>query len=252
MFSWSGGVIWPISIPDYPALGAVAGGLFYLGVALWLLRIWRHRQPLDVLLLLSIPLLQLPSALALAFPDENPNLYRAGGALVPVFILAAYALHQTMRAVQLRLKGQVGAAAGWALALALIGGQAAQDYQWVFDRYQLQYLLAAQNSSEMAQVAKDFINAGGSPDDVFVMGYPYWVDTRLVAMEAGYPDRDFQLFVDGLPATQQSPAPKLFMLNPQDEAAKNALQQTYPQGWFETVHAAVPGKDFLVFFTFPK
>jgi hypothetical protein len=46
---------------------------------------------LDWLLVLVIPALMLRSAQPRAFPAENPNLYRGGGAMVPVFLLAALA-----------------------------------------------------------------------------------------------------------------------------------------------------------------
>jgi hypothetical protein len=211
---------------------------------------------LDAFLLLSIPLLQLPSTLALAFPNENPNLYRSGGALVPAFILAATALHQAMRAIESRVAGRWGKIFAWILALSLLAGAAIQDYQWVFERYRLQYLLSAQNTSDLGRVAADFIHAGGSPDDVYVMGYPYWVDARLVAINAGYPERNFGLFIDGLPALQSAPGAasraRLFMLNPQDEAAHRSLQAAFPQGWFESVRSSIPGKDFDVFFSIPK
>ena len=83
MFSWDNGEVWPISIPHYPALSVVSGALFYLGAGLVLIRYLRHRHWLDLFLLISIPLLMLPSILSLAFPSENPNLYRTGGALCP-------------------------------------------------------------------------------------------------------------------------------------------------------------------------
>ncbi len=100
MFSWSGGVVWPISIPDYPALGMVSGGLFYLGAALVLLRFVHKRNWLDIFLLLSIPILMLPSILSLAFPAENPNLYRTGGVIVPAFLMVGLALDGLMKGVE--------------------------------------------------------------------------------------------------------------------------------------------------------
>jgi len=118
MFSGNAGVIWPTSIPNHPALGGVAQSLFFLGVVLAFGRYIRQRQWTDLLLLVSIPLLQLPSTLALAFPDENPNLYRTGGTLVPVFLLAALALDWLMRRVAGLLRGEAGRRLGWGLAWA--------------------------------------------------------------------------------------------------------------------------------------
>ena len=43
MFSWDAGVVWPISIPGYPALSIVSGGLFYMGFGLVLFRYLRRQ-----------------------------------------------------------------------------------------------------------------------------------------------------------------------------------------------------------------
>ena len=66
--------------------------LFFLGVVQLLVRYIRQRHWLDLFLLVSVPLLMLPSILSLAFPDENPSLNRTGGAIIPVFLIAALAL----------------------------------------------------------------------------------------------------------------------------------------------------------------
>ena len=247
MFSWKNGVVWPISIPDYPALGIVSGALFYLGAAALLVRYLRRGHWLDIFLLLSIPLLMLPSILALAFPDENPNLYRTGGALVPVFVIAAVALDGLFRSIQARLPGKAGIRWAWAVALFLLVFAAVQEYDLVFNTYLRQYRQAAWNSSEMGVVARDFINSVGEPENVWVVGFPNWVDTRLVANVAGYPGVDYELKIENLPATMSHTGPKLFILNPQDLTAKSMLDLVYPQGWFQHVKSSVESKDFLLF-----
>lgn len=243
MFSWDDGEVWVVSIPGHPALGYISGGLFYLGAGLLLLRYLRHRHWLDLFLLLSIPALMLPSIMSLAFPNENPNLYRTGGAFVPVFLMAAIALDSLMTSLTQR----VNARFAWSLALVLLGLASIQDYDLVFNRYHEQYLRSAWNTSEMGQVSKDFIASVGSPDSVWVVGYAHWVDTRLVALQAGYPGRDFQIFVDQLPGTLTNPNAKLFILNKQDSAAIEALTNLYPQGWFKQYPAKLPEKEFLLF-----
>ncbi len=256
MFSSDAGVIWPISIPNHPALGDVALGLFFLGIGLVFVRYIRQRQWTDLLLLVSIPLLQLPSTLALAFPDENPNLYRTGGTLVPVFLIAALALDWLMRWAARLLGAGTGKRLGWWLAwglgLMIIGLSAFQEYQLVFKDYYQQYLLAAQNTSEMGEIARGFIAATGSPETVYVMGFPYWVDSRLVAINAGFAGLDFRIFPNELGKLDGDPRPKLFFVHVKDEEGMQALRQSYPQGWFEHVKSRLPEHDFLVFFSVPK
>jgi hypothetical protein len=252
MFSWTAGVVWGVSIPDYPALGVVAGGLFYLGVALALLRYLREQHWLDLFLLLAIPLLMLPSILSLAFPAENPNLYRTGGAMVPVFLLVGLALDSLMNSLEARLRHPWGARLAWGLLALLLAWSALQDYELVFHTYEQQYRQSAWNYSEMGTVIHSFSETIGSPDTAWVMGYPHWADTRLVAIEAGYPQRDYAMFVDGLENTLADPRPKLFLVNLQDQDARQALPQFYPEGWFQTYESSVESKDFLLFFAPPS
>ncbi len=256
MFSWDAGVVWPISIPGYPALSTVSGGLFYIGVGLVLLRYFQSRNWVDLFLLISIPILMLPSTLALAFPDENPNLYRTGGAIVPVFLFIAIGLDGLMRAFESNknsagASSRIGTRISVGLAILLIGINCWQDYGLVFERYYASYRLSAWNSSEMGKVVQNFINLHQAPDNVWVVGYPNWVDTRLVANNAGFPGRDYELRLENIPATASHTGPKIFLLNPQDQDGQTILQQTYPKGWFQSYVSQVETKDFMILFVPP-
>ncbi|MFH1905842.1 MAG: glycosyltransferase family 39 protein, partial [Chloroflexota bacterium] len=61
MFNWDDGQIWVVSVTGRPALDVVSGALFVIGIILLLVRYVRQRHWLDLFLLLSIPLLLLPS-----------------------------------------------------------------------------------------------------------------------------------------------------------------------------------------------
>jgi hypothetical protein len=92
MFNGDNGSIWVHSLPGRPALDVVTGALFLLGLVLLIVRYVRVRDWRDLLLLLSIPILILPSVLSIAFPNENPALNRTGGAAVVVILISALAL----------------------------------------------------------------------------------------------------------------------------------------------------------------
>ncbi len=68
MFNWDDGNIWVASVPHRPALDVVSGALFLIGIVLLLARYLQKRHWLDLFLLLSVLILQLPSTLSLAFP----------------------------------------------------------------------------------------------------------------------------------------------------------------------------------------
>ena len=252
MFSWSAGVVWPASIPNYPALGVVSGALFYLGAGLLAIRYFLKRRWQDLFLLLSIPILLLPSVLALAFPAENPSLYRTGGALVPVFLMVAVAVDGIISNFTQAINAPWGKWLAWGAATLLFASAALQDYDLVFNKYAEQYRLSAWNSSEMGAAAKDFIQLMGSPETIWVMGVPHWVDTRLVAIQAGFPTDDFALFVEQLPETISDPRSKLFIVRPDDQTAIAALPQFYPLGWFQRYRSYAEPKDFLLFIVPPQ
>jgi hypothetical protein len=257
MFSWDAGEVWVVSVPGAPALGVISGALFYLGALLMLVRYLRQRSWQDLFWLLSIPVLLLPSTLSLAFPNENPNLYRTGGAFVPVFLMVALAADSLMSALQRQVGGKNGLRLAWVLALALLAFTSLQDYHMVFSQYAERYRLSAWNTSEMGRTAKGFIETFSQADtgralpNVWVVGYPHWVDTRLVAVQAGYPGVDFQIFTDQLEITLEIPGAKLFIFHPDDEIAEQTLQLLYPGGWLQRHTSATPGKDYMVYLALP-
>ena len=252
MFSWSDGVVWVTSIPDYPALGVVTGALFYIGAALLLIRYVRACHWLDIFLILSIPLLMLPSILSLAFPSENPNLYRTGGAAIPVFLLVGIALDGLMTGFEKGLGAVWGARFAWGAFAILFACSALINYDLVFTNYYEQYRTSAHNTSEIGEVIRSFAETVGSPDSAWVMGYPHWADTRLVAINAGYPNIDFALFTEKLDTTLSVQSPKIFIVHPLDETGINALPQYYENGWFQVFDSAVESKNFLIFFVPPE
>ncbi len=250
MVSWDNGEIWPVSIPHRPALDVITAALFWLGVLLLIVRYIRKRNWLDIFWLISIPLLMLPSIMSLAFPAENPNLYRSGGAMVPVFMIIAFSLDGMTMSIRSRF-GSLGPSFAWALALLLVTLSAFQSYNLVFKEYYNQYKASAWNSSEMGAVVKDFAGNTGGVENIWVMGYPHWVDTRLIGMIAGYPTKNYVLFPEDIEDLPENPDPKLFLIKPEDEAPIATLKTAYPYGWIETFTSETAYKDFLMFFVPP-
>ena len=252
MFFWEGGNVWLASIPYYPALGIVCGALFFLGVIVVLVRYLKGRHWLDLFLLLSIPLLMLPSILALAFPIENPNLYRTGGAIIPVFLMIGVAMDGLLRTLKSRLEGAWGSQLAWGLGLFLLVLASLQNFDLVFNQYYEQYRMSSWNTTELGYVIRSFADSVGSPDSAWVVPYPYWVDTRLVGIDAGYPIKDYALWPESFSETLSVAGPKMFLIKPEDQAAIEALQEMYPKGWLTTYKSKVATKDFLIYFIPPE
>jgi hypothetical protein len=259
-FNWYNGNIWVHSIPGRPALDVVSGALFLLGVSLVLFRYIRSRNWMDLMLLLAVPFLQMPSILSLAFPEENPSLNRTGGAIVPVFLLVAVGLDSLLNSINSRKEtdqsggtslinrasSQRPVLTGVILSV-LILFSFLQNYNLVFKTYNDQYRNAAWNSSEMGMVMRGFIDKGGSPEQVWIVPFAFWVDTRLPPFEAGVPGRDIAIPMDNIPGTATLPGSKLFMFALNDNATMAELQRIYPQGTLSMFTSSVPAHNFYVF-----
>jgi len=239
----------------------VSAALFLIGVLLVLVRYIRKQHWLDLFLLLSIPLLQLPSSLSLAFPAENPALNRAGGALVPAFLLVALALDGLLGrlfdpprpAEQTDApRSRLGPALAWVLALFLVSWSAVQNCELVFTKYASQFRGGAWNSSQMGAVIQQFEATYATTDSVWIVPYPYWVDTRLPGVWAGIPNRDFAVWPDQFADTQEFSGPKLFIVNIADDPNLQALEALYPSGVVSRFDSGLEGKDFYMFFVPPE
>ena len=247
MFSVDNGAIWVHSIPGRPALDTVGGALFVIGIALLLIRYLRKRNWLDLFLLLSILLLQLPSTLSLAYPMENPSLNRTGGAAVVVFLVMALALDGLWTGLRLRVNRKSTSAIAWSVTGLLLLLTVAQNYNLVFNEYATQFKLKAWNSSAMGEVIQQFEQVHGTTDSVWIVPYPHWVDTRLPGVWAGIPNRDFALWPDRLAESMEVTGAKLFLVRSEDETSLMALSELYPQGTISKHISDVPGRDFWIF-----
>lgn len=252
MFAWNDGTVWLSSIPYRPALDMITGAFFYLGIALLIIRYTLRRHWQDLFLVLSVPLLMLPSILSLAFPEENPNLSRTAGALVPVFVIVGISIDAFLSSILKKLPPPAGQRLAWGVVIGLFILSGLQNYNLVFRQYRLIYETSSWNTSEMGRVVRAFTETMGSPDNVWHMAYPHWADSRLIGVNAGYPTKDYGILPENLSQTLNQTGAKLFLIYPNDENAVSLLQQMYPTGWLRTYNSSRPGKDFLVFLVPPE
>jgi hypothetical protein len=251
MFNYDDGEIWVHSITHRPALDVISAALFLIGVVLILVRYIRNRHWLDLFLLVSIPLLQLPSILSLAFPGENPALNRAGGAYIPAFLLAALALDGLLTSFG---RGKMRRVLMWGLAGILLLVSVSQNYDLVFNQYYSSFLQGAWNSSDMGKVIKEFEKEHGTTNTVWIVPFTHWVDTRLPAVWAGIPNRDLAVWPENLASTVEFTGPKLFIVKAElehpegnDQNSLDVLVSLYPNGQLRLFDSDVPGHDFWIF-----
>ncbi len=247
MFTWDFGNTWILAPPGRPALDWVSGALFHFGLVIVVARYLKSRSWVDLFLILSIPILLLPSVLALAFPIENPHPSRAGGAIIPVFTIAGIALASVWRWSQRSFK------VPWSkrIGIGLVGGMflvsAMTNYDIVIREYGDQSRQNSWNTAQAAEVVVNFTASMGSFEDVHMLAYPHWMDTRLVALLAGRPGSDIVLWPDQIDALVDVNTPQLFMLHHADAEGLGILLTKFPGGFTQRHVAEVEGRDFITY-----
>ena len=247
MTFWKDGSTWFISVPNRPALDVVTAALYFMSLILMVYRWLRARRWQDLFLLISIPILMLPSILALAFPEENPSLSRAGGAAIPIFLICAIGLETLLTSLWKKTANRFARSCVVALGLALFAFSAMQNYDIALKQYPDQYARATWNTTQMGEVAKEFIQLTGNEDNVWVMAVPYWVDTRLVAYSAGYVGKDYEIWPDELETTMEQSGAKLFIVKYDDVEGMARLHEVYPDGFTAYHTSEIEGRDFYAY-----
>jgi len=247
MFSWDFGQIWILSLPGRPALDWVIGALFHLGLVITVVRYVKGRDWKDLFLLLSIPFLLLPSVLSLAFPGENPHPSRAGGAIIPVFAMAGIALASLWRWSQGNFEAQWRRRIGVGLVGGLFLVSAVTNYDMVIREYGDLQRQSTWNTAQAAEVVESFTTSIGVFEDVHMIAYPYWMDSRLVALLAGQPGADIVLWPDQFDSLVEVSTPQLFLLHNADVESLDWLRTKFPGGFTNRYVAQVEGRDFITY-----
>jgi hypothetical protein len=247
MFAWDNGGTWVVSIPGRPALDWVTGALFHIGLVILLVRYIRKRNWEDLFTIVSVPLLMLPSILALAFPIENPALHRSSGAIVPVFTIAALPLAALPDWVRSTWNTRRAMIASVVAILLLLTISARSNFQLVFHQFAQQLDEALWNTDDIGRVIQGFAESVGSYDTAHVIPYPYWVDTRLVGINAGRPLTDYAIQPADVPDLADEERAQLFILKPEDTDSLELLRDTFPSGVLSRFVSPVESHDFLIF-----
>jgi hypothetical protein len=122
----------------------------------------------------------------------------------------------------------------------------AQNYDLVFRQYNDQYYGSAWNTSELGEVMKNFLKSNGPADNIWIVPFPFWVDTRLPPVWAGLPIRDFAITRENLGSTVDVAGEKLIMFNLNDVDTMTILMALYPQGKLTQYHSPMPTRDFYI------
>ncbi|HSM24542.1 MAG TPA: glycosyltransferase family 39 protein [Anaerolineaceae bacterium] len=252
MFFYSNGGTWVHSIPNRPALDIVTAALYFLGTIIVLLQYLKYRNWEDIFLLLAVPLLMMPSILAIAFPEENPSLNRTGGAYIPVFIIVGIGFYHIFNQLWLVAKQWKTKTLIVLMATGIFFISSLLNYDLVFNQFNKQFMAGAWNTSQMGKVIKGFSESVGNPDRVYVVPSAHWVDTRLVGINAGYPTKDYALWPDQFDQLIVDQGEKLVILKPDNQEALTALKELFPGGILYNYDSGYEGKDFYIYHIPPE
>lgn len=254
MFNVKGDVSWFSAVPNAPMLDTITGGLFLLGLMAWIIRLRLRRDPVDAFVILAGMIMLLPSALAIAFPNENPSATRGSATLPIIFLIAAWPLtllRQRWRTVMGRVPGTLMASL---LIVVLFAGAAALNYHRYFVEYAETYRHAALNPGEVAEAVREVIGEDAPLDGLWLQGWPHWHDYRAIGIEAGditfdqaiFDTQALQTFLTSMPEEFEV-RPLVFIVHPQDETALRILADHFPEGHIQEYDSDIEGRDFLLF-----
>ena len=258
MFHVRGDGAWITGAPEAPPqMDRLAGVLLAAGLAGLAVRLARRRDPVDALVLLGLPVMLLPTALALARPAEVPSATRASGALPFAFFLAAWAGAHAIRL----LAKWTGARVAAAIAAAVLSFGAAENARLYFGTAMNGYRASTFPYEEAGATLAAFGRAHGAPGNAFMVGANHWWDHRALAFTSGFTRWDNGILPDpllehldekvranaGTPLALRPGAPLLFFASPDDTGTLDRLRSAFPGGRLRRVRTSRAGREFILF-----
>ncbi len=243
--NWINHGSWVDSIANRGAVDGLTAVFFLVGIVSLIRQYQASRDWKLLVPVLLYPVLLLPSALSLAFPGENPSMTRAVGAAIPVLLTSAYGIVVVFRIITAAFKRK-SLAVVLITGLLMFGPIVVSNYNLIFKQYASNYKNSAWNTSEIGEVINRFYSSGKEGLS-YLISYPYWVDSRAVAISMGRPEQNLSLPATDIASTQSVTLPKLFILNPMDKNSIAELQTVYPDGVISTYQSTNPDKNFIIF-----
>jgi len=249
-YMWEGDGQWITNGGGYPALDSRTSGLFMLGLFMLGVMMFRRRDIALIIIPLGILIMVLPSALAIAPTlNENPSFTRTSGTIPFVFFVAALPLgtlaYQIVKAgYSRRIYYSIAAL----VVVLVINNAARPNYDAYFNVYRQGYEQSWRPYDQIAEPIQTFADGPGSFGNAFMVGYPHWLDHRIVGQMAG--DLNWAnnlntvedvyakiLGNQGTPYEYDPQKPMLFMVNLLDTATLTFLEQNFPGGQIREVYA---------------
>jgi len=243
---WSDGPSWLHGGTERPGVDRVTGAMLVLGIAVATVAAVRRRSPAGGLVLVAVPILLMPAWLAALDPGLAPSPLRCAAAVAPVFVLAGVGLAAVWEAVSSSLSAPLGGRVATAIAVVLVALSALAGRAVIEGPFAERWNRSAWNASELGAAVRAGIALGVAPERARVVPYPHWVDTRLVAAEAGFPGGDLAIDLESLATAQERGGPRLFVLHPGDRQNLQRLRSWYPRATIIQYRSRIEGQAFTI------
>lgn len=254
MFNWHGDIAWISALPGAPTLDVVTAALFLLGLIAWVVRMLLRRDPVDGFLIVAAIIMLLPSAMAIAFPVENPSVTRASGVIPIVFLIASWPLTLIRQRWTMAMNGWGSRVLLVATLFIVFAAATWINYDWYFVRYAHSYEQSSLNPSEVAEAIMEELGPETNLGNVWLQGYPFWHDYRAIGIEAGemawqnaiidvetlstYLENDPEAFMG---------RPLIFIVHPDDAEGMAVLEQHFPDGMIREYTSETVRRSFSLF-----
>ncbi|GAB4553417.1 MAG: hypothetical protein OHK0023_22510 [Anaerolineae bacterium] len=262
MFNWRGESTEFYGTPNGTAqLDAVAGAFLLIGVGMFAVRTLRRRDPSDLLLLISVFILILPSMLNFTNRDEVPSAIRTSGAVPIVYLIAAFAAAICLRTLWTHFTLRTARIVVISVGICLWVCAAATNWHTYFVTQAEFHYAHRPPYRQMGTLMRNFINSTGTPGNVFLMGYPYSWDHRAVGIEAGaigwdnginpeYRTADFMNKMRDFEGTRYTFRPDrqvMVFLRVEDADGLLETSEFFPGGKAIRIRAYRPERDFIIY-----
>ncbi len=259
-FNARGDMAWITNVPNYPELDLITGALFLLGVFAWLIHALSRRGPAEWLVPIGFFIMLMPSALSLAYTVENPSATRISGALIFVYIMAAYPFSVLLGRFLGAFTGRLGRFFAVSAAVIIVIGAMGDMWDVYFVEYPDVYLKSHLPYNHVGEVIRNFANSFGSYENAFMVAYPYWLDHRAIGIEAGAIGlgEDKMAWDNGLLEVEQWEIRRvdpdkamMFIYHRDDNMTHYYLMEEFPDGFMVYQRLPDPNKDYRLYIVPP-
>lgn len=254
-FNWRGDPGQINAVQLEPFLDPTTGAALLAGMSILVWQLVARRSFTAAAVLVSAPILLVPSTLSVAFPEENPAVNRLGTAAPLVFTVAALPFAFLWESLGIPQAGSWMSAVRlrplvWIATIVLVattfGICVAQNYRTYFRDYARQHRAFVPSTQEVAAAMRRKLGEGFALNRMYVLGYPNWVDGRNVGFALSAPD---WYLTNNIEPEEPLPhdlggRPLLFVLHPADTRRRSELEAHFPSGVYGVVPSEVPRHDF--------